>query len=179
MFVDPGGLAGAPVDELWFRNMPNLGSLHALEGCPGLRKLMLEHCPRVEDVPAGPVTELHISHEMDWRDLSRLAGHENLRVLYVTMDELKDLSALRSLPDLVGVELDGCHSLADDDLRPLLDMPSLEKIGLPLQVLRAVWGGEPSPVYDELAERDVDVWRPDPELARKIRELRAQRVSAH
>ncbi|MFE5027917.1 leucine-rich repeat domain-containing protein [Streptomyces sp. NPDC056656] len=130
ILADPSGLAGAPVDDLVFSRMPNLGSLHALEGCPDLRRLELIDCPRVENVPAGSVTELHISG-VDWRDLSPLAGHEGLRHLWLGMQKLEDISVLLGIPDLISVNLGTCRSLGDKDLGPLLDLPSLEIVELP------------------------------------------------
>jgi len=83
--------------------------------------------------------------------------------------------ALRGLSDLICIDLTFCHRLRDEGLHPLLDIPSLKKIEILLDKIRK---GEPSPVYDQLAERDVDIWRPDTELAQKIGELRAQRLRA-
>ncbi|WP_328580540.1 hypothetical protein [Streptomyces sp. NBC_00370] len=74
------------------------------------------------------------------------------------------------------LDLSGCHSLKDEDLRALLDLPSLVKIGLPIELLRALWDGAPSPVYYEIGEREVDVWRPSSDRAQKISEICAERL---
>ncbi|MDQ0779751.1 internalin A [Streptomyces aurantiacus] len=130
LLVDPGGLAGAPVEDVVFARMPNLGSLHALEACPDLRRLELIECPAVEDIPVGPVTELHLDG-LEWRDLSLLAGHKNLRHLWLGLHKLEDISALLAVPDLIALDLGLCPSLKDKNLGPLLDLPSLERVTLP------------------------------------------------
>ncbi|WP_405836873.1 hypothetical protein [Streptomyces sp. NBC_01518] len=140
LLVDPGGLAGAPVEDVVFARMPNLGSLHALENCPDLRRLELIRCPPVENIPAGPVTELNID-ELDWRDLSPLAGHKNLRHLWLDLPELEDISALLAVPDLITLHVGGCDSLKEKDLAPLLDLPSLRQVTLPYGLCQ---GGYPA-----------------------------------
>ncbi|MFG2777313.1 leucine-rich repeat domain-containing protein [Streptomyces prunicolor] len=147
VLADPGGLAGAPVDDLFFCRVPNLGSLRALEDCSALRRLEFIDCPRIEDLPAGSVTELQIDG-VDWRDLSRLAGHKKLRVLWLDMDRLEDVSALLGMPDLIGVHVGSCGSL--ENLHPLPDLPLKEatypyslRSGRP--VPRRPWSPVPSP----------------------------------
>ncbi|WP_160159579.1 hypothetical protein [Streptomyces sp. 3213.3] len=39
-------------------------SSSALEDCPHLRRLTIHNCARVEDIPAGPVSELRVSHDV-------------------------------------------------------------------------------------------------------------------
>lgn len=140
-------LTGAPVDDLFFCRVPNLGSLRALEDCSALRRLEFVDCPRIEDLPAGSVTELQIDG-VDWRDLSRLAGHKNLRFLWLDMDKLEDVSALLGMPDLIGVHVGSCPSL--EVLHPLPDLPLKEATypyslysGRP--VPRRPWSPVPSP----------------------------------
>jgi len=113
----------------------------------GLTDLDLNGCSGIEDLPAGLVTELQIDG-VDWRDLSRPAGHKKLRVLWLDMDKLEDVSALLGMPDLIGVHVGSCGSL--DDLHPLPDLPLKEatypsslRSGRP--VPRRPWSPVPSP----------------------------------
>lgn len=53
---------------------------------------------------------------MNWRNLAHLAGHHTLRVLRLGTPELRDITALRGLNDLMDLDLSGCHSLKDEDL---------------------------------------------------------------
>ncbi|MFK0020363.1 hypothetical protein [Streptomyces sp. NPDC090798] len=96
---------------------------------------------------------------LDWKDVSRLAGHTSLRELDVRgLSELRDLGALTGLPALTKINLGHCRDLAD--CRPLLDLPSLKHVTMPYRMWYSAYHGDPDPVMTELAERGVTVVHP-------------------
>ncbi|GAA0897573.1 MULTISPECIES: hypothetical protein [Streptomyces violaceusniger group] len=112
----------------------------------GLTDLDLNGCAGIEDLtPIGRLTELtrlnlHRCRAVvvdlnvkgvDWRDLSPLAGHRNLRVLRLWMPELKDIGALSGLPGPTAA--------------------------LPHGMAWEAYYGRPVPVHTALTERGVTV----------------------
>ncbi|MEU9366116.1 leucine-rich repeat domain-containing protein [Streptomyces avermitilis] len=158
LLTDINGLAGSPIREVGFYRVPNLTSLRVLEECPDLRKLEAAGCALGEGIPVGSIDTLSL-REVDWTDVSRLAGHKNLRVLDIRgLAELEDIGALTGLSELTDIRLDSCHSL--EDCRPLLDLPSLRHVTMPYQMWYREYEGHPDPVMTELAERGVTVAHP-------------------
>ncbi|MFI9586426.1 hypothetical protein ACIHCQ_32370 [Streptomyces sp. NPDC052236] len=89
---------------------------------------------------------------MDWKDLSRLAGHKPLRFLDITgLDDLEDVSALTGLPDLAEVRFRDNAVLTD--CRPLLDMPSLKRVTMTRRMNSKAYFGNPDPVMVGLEAR--------------------------
>lgn len=122
------------------------------------RGLSLISCPRAQDIPAGGIETLCLSG-LDWKDLSRLAGHTSLRELDIRgLSELRDLGALTGLSELTEINLGHCRDL--EDCRPLLDMPSLKHVTMPYRMWYSEYHGDPDPVMTELAERGVTVVHP-------------------
>ncbi|MFF2514047.1 hypothetical protein [Streptomyces sp. NPDC058086] len=135
-----------------------LDSLRALADCPDLRSLSLISCPLAQDVPAAGIETLRLSG-LDWKDLSRLAGHKSLRELDIRgLSELRDLGALTGLSELTEINLGHCRDL--EDCRPLLDMPSLKHVTMPYRMWYSEYHGDPDPVMTELAQRGVTVVHP-------------------
>lgn len=158
LLTDADGLAGSPLREAVFSRDPVLDSLRALEECPDLRSLSLISCPLAQDIPAGGIETLRLSG-LEWKDLSRLAGHTSLRELDVRgMSELRDLGALTGLFELTEINLGHCRDL--EDCRPLLDLPSLKHVTMPYRMWYREYQGDPDPVMTELAERGVTVVHP-------------------
>jgi Leucine-rich repeat (LRR) protein len=126
--TDVTGLAGSPAQRVSFFDVPKLTSLRALDLCPGLRDLEVKNCPEMQDLPAGPLDSLSLGN-LEWADLGDLAGRHELRVLkFGFMGKLKDISLLSTMPALEEIDL-GATFL--EDFRPLLDLPSLERLEIP------------------------------------------------
>ncbi|WP_202966064.1 leucine-rich repeat domain-containing protein [Streptomonospora alba] len=123
-------LAGSPLVELRLLWMKGLESLSSLQHCPGLKRLTLWGCPRVEDIPDS-LESLSLT-AADWKKhLSRIAGQENLRFL-----------------ELVA---------PPEDVSPLLGMPSLTHLRVHARSGIITDSGTLDPVVGELRKRGVSV----------------------
>ncbi|AGP53940.1 leucine-rich repeat domain-containing protein [Streptomyces rapamycinicus] len=152
---DLTGLRDVPaVTHLDLRGRGHLRDLTGIDALPALTGLTLDDCPRVADIPAGPVVDLNLKG-VDRRDLSPLAGHRNLRGLRLWMPELKDIGTLSGLPGPTDVHLLECRAL--EDVSPLLDLPSLATATLPHSMAWEAYYGRPVPVHTALTERGVAV----------------------
>ncbi len=71
------------------------------------------------------------------------------------LDEVTDIGALVSLPDLSELLFGGHHSLTE--LGPLLEMKSLRRLNKSLQMNGQILQGRRDPVLTELAARGVAI----------------------
>lgn len=75
----------------------------------------------------------------DWSfsaSLDDLSSFPNLLYLNVDADHLKDISALNSFPDLIGLTLEGCDDLTD--YSPLMNLKQLEELSICSKQLKTI-----------------------------------------
>ncbi|KAB2339605.1 NACHT N-terminal Helical domain 1-containing protein [Actinomadura rudentiformis] len=92
---------------------------------PHVHTLDLSGCPWVSDLEAVSHLPLHTLavEQCPIRDVSPLAGLDNLDFLDVSHTEVADLTPLSGLPNLRALHIRGCGKIKD--LSPLADLPAL------------------------------------------------------
>ncbi|CAL9351938.1 leucine-rich repeat domain-containing protein [Streptomyces sp. enrichment culture] len=150
---DLGDLSGSPLATLTLFYMKHLESLNALRDCPDLRQLDMTDCPLVEDIPLDQLDRLSLSGA-HWTDLSRLAGPRAPRTPETGTSGPQGTAPGAPLSHLAELDLRHCRSL--EDIRPLLDLPSLTHVHLAERTCSSSPGAT-DPVVTELRARGVTV----------------------
>jgi len=125
-----------PSDKLLYLGLhsANVQDLGGLQRFPGLKRLELHHCTKLEKDhgllhPGNTIEYLHIDQSKKLQSIEEIAQLPHLKGLRLNdCGALESIAFLKGLPNLIDFRFVNTTVL-DGDLTPIIDHPSLRSVG--------------------------------------------------